>query len=199
MKLEFSKAPVIDGRYAHLKNAVHQSKLDGLHVEFGVHSGSTLNFLAACFPETSWWGFDSFEGLPEPWLRSKDGTRRSDRGEFALPKPPRVEPNAGLVVGYFDDTIVDWLKHHKGVAAFIHVDSDLYSSAISILKLMNDRIKEGTVIVFDELRDWSEQGVYERWREGEWRALHEWLSTYDREVRPLARTSWIEGSVMVTK
>ena len=81
----------------------------------------------------------------------------------------------------------------------MHIDSDLYSSCKTILESLNAKIVPGTVIVLDELCDWLDQGVYERWKEGEWAALSEWLHNYGREVQVLSRTDWIEGAVVVTR
>lgn len=199
MPIDFSSVPVFSGRYSHLKYAANEVNFQGHHLEFGVHAGATLNFLAASFSETKWWGFDSFEGLPERWNRSADGKRHSEKGDFAIAKPPRIEPNAELVIGFFEDVLNTWMQQNPGHISFIHIDSDLYSSAKTILWTLNDRIVEGTIIVFDELRDWSEQGVYELWRSGEWKALDEWIVERGREIEPLARTDWIEGSIRVKR
>ena len=44
-------------------------------------------------------------------------------------------------------------NQHSGRQAisFLHVDCNLYGSAMDVFKNLNDRIKRGTVIVFDEL------------------------------------------------
>ena len=70
---------------------------------------------------------------------------------------------------------------------------------MTVLDTLNKQIKPGTVIALDEFCDWNEQGAYERWREGEALALVDWCSEHGRKVRPLARTNWIEGSVVVTE
>lgn len=197
--MQFSSVPIFEGRFSHLKYAASQAPIDGYRLEFGVHTASTLNFLSATYSELLWWGFDSFQGLPEDWVRSKDGSRRSVKGEFSLAKPPRIEPNAQLVVGFFEETLPSWCQEHRERIAFIHVDCDLFSSCETILRHLDKQIIEGTVIVFDELRDWSEQGIYECWEAGEWKALNNWLTQYNRKVTPISRTNWIEGAVKVTK
>ena len=40
---------------------------DGAYLEFGVCSGSSINFIAALNPQKKIYGFDSFEGLPKKW------------------------------------------------------------------------------------------------------------------------------------
>lgn len=197
MLLESQEFDVVNGRYLHLKNALAEAPVKGFHCEFGVHSASTLNFLAALRPEVHWWGFDTFTGLPNDWIRSFDGKRRSEKGDFAVARRPRVEPNVTLVAGLFADTLPTWESGQPTNASFLHIDSDLYGSCRDILFTLNDRIVPGTVIVLDELRDWHEQGVYERWREGEWAALVEWVNTFNRKILPLFRTDWLEASVKV--
>ena len=198
-KEDFLKSRVIAGRYAHLKQAAIVSPKSGYRMEFGVHTGATINFLAATFDTETWWGFDSFKGLPETWVRSNDGRRKSDRGEFALSKPPRVEHNVELIVGLLKDTLPVWSDQFDGPISFMHIDSDLYSSCNTILHNLNDKIVPGTVIVLDELCDWLDQGVYERWQEGEWSAMNDWMHDRAREIQVLSRTNWIEGAVVVTK
>ena len=197
--MDFYSVPAIKGRYSHLKFAAAKATISGHRMEFGVHSASSLNFLAVLFSEHKWWGFDSFKGLPEAWVRSHNGLRRSNKGDFSLEKPPRVEPNVELVIGYLEKTLPAWKRQMTGPISFMHIDTDLYSSCMTIFKNLNDQIVPGTVIVLDELRDWSEQGAYDRWKEGEWAALEEWIMTCDRKVEVLSRTDWIEGSVVVTK
>ena len=52
----------------------------------------------------------------------------------------------------------------------------LYSSCATILTELNDQIKPGTIILFDELTN------YLNWEEGEWKALQEWMKIHNREV-----------------
>ncbi|MNP66627.1 hypothetical protein D3C76_1623550 [compost metagenome] len=67
-----------------------------------------------------------------------------------------------------------------------------------MLEGLNERIVAGTVIVFDELVDWAE-AWYPNWREGEWKALCEWLATHGRKVKPLARTEHQQASIVVVE
>lgn len=147
------------------KNALLAAALDavkapgGLYCEFGVYSGNSINFIARRVASTIY-GFDSFQGLPEDWRPEVS------KGHFAS-RLPRVESNVELVVGWFDQSLPPFLEKHAGPASFLHVDSDLYSSARTIFDAMGDRIVPGTVIAFDEYFN------YPRWREGEHRAFLE--------------------------
>ena len=55
---------------------------------------------------------------------------------------------------------------------------------------MNHRIKENTVIVFDELCDFNKSGNLTTWEQHEWKALCEWLKEFNREIEVLSRDIW---------
>ena len=54
----------------------------------------------------------------------------------------------------------------------------------------------GTVLAFDELHSWGRL-EYDLWKEGEWRALSEWLAAYDRSFRVLARTNHLQCAIEI--
>jgi hypothetical protein len=186
---DFRRAPVWHDRIDHLHHAFEQAPQIGHILELGVHKAGSLNWLArwsAGRDDKTVYGFDSFAGLPEAWVRTKDGQRYA-AGHFALPGLPPVEPNAQLVPGFFEATLPRWLAEHSGPVALLHNDSDLYSSTRDTLRLLNGRLVPGTIIVFDELCDWTESGVYDNWDQGEWRALGEWMSQFHRKIAAISR------------
>lgn len=169
----------------------------GLFLEFGVWQGGSINYLARQLPYKKFYGFDSFEGLPEDWHLSDKDSRM--KGHFAT-KIPHVRKNVELVKGFFDKSLPPFIDTHPGKVCFLHIDSDLYSSAKFVLDSLNHRIDVGTIIVFDEICDWSaEQKYYPLWPEGEWKALIEWLAEYGREVTPIYRNHDMRGAVRVVK
>jgi hypothetical protein len=115
----------------------------GLFLELGVWQGSWLRQMAAV-RDVPFYGFDSFEGLPEPW--SVFGSGYFDLGG-ALPDMP---PNVTLIKGWFDDTLPSFLDEHPGHVSFMHVDCDLYSSTKTVFDLLGDRLIEGSQIVMDD-------------------------------------------------
>jgi predicted O-methyltransferase YrrM len=135
---------------------------DRLICEFGVFLGASINHLAQMTGKTVF-GFDSFEGLPERW---SDGCAK---GMFAMPSLPKVRKNVTLVQGWFDQSLPEFLEKHTGQIGFLHVDSDLYSSAKIIFDLLESRLKSGAVVVFDEYFN------YPGWEEGEYKAFMEYL------------------------
>lgn len=144
----------------------------GYILEFGVGSGQSLRVLAENTTRRVI-GFDSFEGLPEPWKFTDEEVY--EKGDMKFDPPPR-QSNVVHVKGWFADTIPAWKETHKADIGFLHIDSDLYSSCKTILTELNDRIVPGTIILFDELF------YYPYWREGEWKAFKEWVREYDRKL-----------------
>lgn len=144
--------------------ALKQCAVEGLILEFGVFRGDSLAAIARQSAQTVY-GFDSFEGLPEDWTHTQRKGRFSLDGKL----PDLKESNAVLVPGWFDKTLPAFLDEHSGLARFIHVDSDLYSSAATVLTALSKRIVPGTVIVFDEYFN------YPGWERHEYRAFQEFL------------------------
>jgi hypothetical protein len=124
------------------KHALQDAPRDGMLMEFGVWKGMWINRMAS-WTNRQFFGFDSFEGLPEAWTTV-------DRGFFALPELPKVRENVTLVKGWFNESLPPFLETHREPVAFIHMDCDLYSSTRTVLDLLKDRLVAGTVIVFDD-------------------------------------------------
>jgi hypothetical protein len=196
---DFQQAPVYECRTDHLYHSLQLAPSRGHVLEFGVFQGGSLNWLAQWCRERQdprVFGFDSFEGLPHAWVRTKSGDQY-DAGHFALAGLPSVVENAVLVPGFFDATLGPWLAEHPGPAAFIHNDSDLYSSTLLTLRLLNGRILPGTIIVLDDLCSWTNPAAYDNWEEGEWKALREWMSEFDRRIAVLSRNQVMGAAIEV--
>jgi hypothetical protein len=194
---------------------IPQISRHGLNLEFGVFSGETINHMANLRPDLKFTGFDSFEGLPEDF----------DAGEKIVPanafdrggKLPEVEDNVTLVKGWFDDTLQLWVDEqllhqlpNKPYISFVNMDADIYSSTSYVLNTINDFIKPGTVIRFDELSCWRyvfseasskniQRVYYTNWKAHEWKAMNEWLEQYDRKVIPICRNWHQAATVVVTQ
>lgn len=147
-----------------LDHAVKQVTTSGLWLEFGVYKGNDLKQIARQHAGDVY-GFDSFEGLPEDW------THFQKKGRFSLEGalPSQLPSNAKLVRGWFDQTLPSFLKEHEGPIAFLHIDSDLYSSAKTVLELVHGRLRPGTIIQFDDFVN------YPGWKEGEHKAFQEFV------------------------
>jgi len=154
-----------------LSRAIVVAPKSGLFLEFGVASGRTISHIANQL-ETTIYGFDSFEGLPETW---RSGIYK---GAFAGPLPP-VPPNAHLIKGSFDQTLPEFLKSHPENVSLLHVDCVLYSSTKTILDLLAPRVVSGSVVVFDEY--WN----YPGWQRHEHLAFQEFITSNHIACEPI--------------
>ena len=126
----------------HLKNEAFD------YFEFGVSGGYSFNWwLNTCVNnESRFYGFDTFEGLPEKW-----GT--FNRGDMAADIPETDDPRAEFIKGLFQDTMQDFCNSHEMAAAkrkIIHLDADLFSSTLFALVSMSPYLKKGDILFFDE-------------------------------------------------
>lgn len=156
------KVPDFRDMWATLEYGLQLAPAEGLALEFGVYSGSTIKTIAAA-RTGGVYGFDSFEGLPETWRT------RFPAGEFAMDGPPEV-PGATMVVGWFSDTLPGFMAEHADEPiAFVHVDCDLYSSTVTVLEHVGPRLRPGSILVFDEYLN------YPGWQEHEHLAWSEFV------------------------
>jgi len=118
---------------------------EGLFMEFGVSSGSTIKRLAKFVPDIIY-GFDSFEGLPEEWT----GHGGMPKGSFRCDPPKELPANVVIVKGLFQDTLPGFLERHPGPVSFAHIDCDLYSATKFVLGALVHRL-DGAVLAFDEI------------------------------------------------
>ncbi|MFD7006639.1 MULTISPECIES: class I SAM-dependent methyltransferase [Rhodococcus] len=160
------KAPVFWNPQDTLRYGLSQVEVEGLALEFGVASGTTLRIIVEQLKDAEHevFGFDVFSGLPQTWRTGFPA------GEFAQENLPQVR-GAQLVPGLFEDTLSGFLEKHPGPVSFVHLDADLYSSTKSVLDRIERRLVAGTVIVFDEFFN------FPGWQEHEYRA---WAEFVDR-------------------
>lgn len=158
---------------------------DKLFLEFGVFEGQSINFCSSLIPEAKFYGFDSFEGLPETsgvWVK----------GEFDVKeKLPKVNKNVSLIKGYFNETLPKFLEEHKEKASFIHIDCDLYSSTKTVFDNIYDRIVPNTVIQFDEYYN------YPGWRNHEFKAFQEFCKKYSVKYEYIGISSAYQVAVVI--
>lgn len=154
----------------------------GIACEFGVFNGNSLRIIRN-FRKPPVFGFDSFEGLPEQW---DFGSDKHEKGHFTTNKPKDLPIGTYLVDGFFDKSLPEWVRAQTESIKLIHIDSDLYSSAKTVLSILDSKIEKDCIIIFDELVNLD--GRYTNWQDGEWKALNEWLEEFEREVEPIGRT-----------
>lgn len=165
-----------------LKFASDSVTVEGEYLELGVCTGKTINFLAALNPHKSVHGFDSFEGLPVPWVRDD---RTIEAGAFAFKKSgftPPVLHNVKLYKGLFSKTLPRFKKQYLGdkPIALLHVDCDIYESTKEAFDALGGNLVPGSVLVFDELYNYPGSERHE------WKALNEFLEKSKLKAEYLA-------------
>lgn len=168
----------------------------GDYYEFGLFRGGTfLHAFDACrrldLNDTNFYGFDSFQGLPEVDDVDAAGGHFFE-GQFAASRK-EVEKHltthgidwsrARLTEGFFDQSLTTELKAAlpRRCAGVVLLDCDLYSSTIVALDWLEDMLIDGAVVLFD---DWDSYGDSDEL--GQQRALAEYLERYPRwDARPL--------------
>ena len=172
---------------------------DGMWLEFGVWTGRTMRLLAekrislvkhrgthegGAGHERTVVGFDSFLGLPETW-RPTHGhptlARYLNKGAFSLAgQPPFNESDTvKWQIGWFNETLPPFVAAHPPEThhlTLLHIDSDLYSAASTVLTTLDAHLRPGVWIIFDELVNYPE------YREGEMLALWEALRRRQRAI-----------------
>jgi hypothetical protein len=145
VRLRQPPPPVFHDRWDFLESAIRLVGLSGEWCEFGVFRGESLRFIAGRTTSIVH-GFDSFQGLPEGWAHL-------GAGAFGLGgQVPEIPSNVRLHVGPFEITVPAYVQESTPTAmAFIHVDSDLYDSAVTVLRNLRPQLVPGSVVVLDEL------------------------------------------------
>jgi Flp pilus assembly protein TadD len=159
-----------DGPRALLNHALDCAALEGLVMEFGVAHGNTINVLAERADQLVH-GFDAFEGLPERWGDLPAGAYSLDG------RLPEVRENVELHVGWFEDTLPEFLEGNREPLRLANVDCDLYGSTHTVLQALGERVRPGSVLVFDEYF------MGQDWRDHEYRAFREAATTFGWRYR----------------
>jgi O-methyltransferase len=118
------------------------------YLEFGVHRGTSFTRILQRFDNSGsrFFGFDSFEGLPEKWSDEMDRGTFSTGGE--MPRP--TDERAAFIKGWFQNTVPEFLRDHPiSGPVLVHFDADLYSSTLFLLTTLFHSIPD-YYFIFDE-------------------------------------------------
>ena len=121
------------------------------YLEFGVASGVSFVWWLEHLknPEAVFFGFDTFEGLPEDWgLFFKKGSMAHDMKQIA-------DDRHTFFKGIFQDTLVGAIDSNRSLLEqktrkIIHLDADLFSSTIFVLSQLYPFLHSGDILIFDE-------------------------------------------------
>jgi SAM-dependent methyltransferase len=118
------------------------------YFEFGVAGGQSFRWWLERnkHPESRFFGFDTFEGLPEKWGAFEKGSMA-----YALESLQIKDERATFHKGLFQQTLVPFLENYQaGPKKLIHIDSDLFSAALFVLTQWYRLLKPGDILLFDE-------------------------------------------------
>lgn len=118
------------------------------YLEFGVASGSSFKWWLQqnSHPSSRFFGFDTFEGLPEEWGPYAKGAMAHSLESINI-----TDSRASFYKGLFQDTLIPFLNQYQSSnRRLIHIDSDLFSSAIFTLSQLYRFLKPGDILLFDE-------------------------------------------------
>lgn len=138
------------------------SGIEGDLIECGVAKGGMSLFLGRIARNAGrhMYALDSFEGLPEPdpildnaYFRAGDYRAKAERGDLLARFQQEIASRAlGEVItpvrGFFDRTLSTLPGDLK--LAFMHLDVDLYRSALDCLEALWPRLSPGGMMVMDD-------------------------------------------------
>lgn len=118
------------------------------YFEFGVAGAYSFKWWLQNNANSSsrFFGFDTFEGLPEKWGAFEKGSMA-----YALTSLHINDERAGFYKGLFQQTLIPFLDQYENKnRKLIHIDSDLFSSALFTLSQLYRFLKPGDILLFDE-------------------------------------------------
>ena len=118
------------------------------YIEFGVAAGHSFKWWLEQNKnvDSKFYGFDTFDGLPEDWGPFKKGSF-SNANEL-----PVINDNRGkFYKGLFQQTVPDFLKElDNSKRNVLMMDADLYSATLYALTSLAPYLKKDDIIFFDE-------------------------------------------------
>lgn len=182
-QLEFGGRPVSGFDYNRrfdlykfiLDKYVSQEPID--YLEFGVSRGFSFRWWVEnqSNPESAFYGFDTFTGLPEDWGPFKKGAMSNGN------EPPKMEGSRHqFYQGVFQDTLFKFLKGYRfNKRKVVHLDADLYSSTLFVLTTLSPLLKPNDILLFDEFNVPLH----------EFKAFKEWSESFYRDYKVLGETN----------
>jgi len=178
-----------EDKFKHIMESLNYLRIAGdggellpqTYFEFGCHSGRTFSsainstkFLK--MKNAKYFAFDSFEGLPD--TTEADGYFEVGTfctSEDTFKKIVMANTNVRLnhdsiITGFYEKSLITEHAQSLPQIGVVHIDVDLYSSTVSVLKYCKDRLVSGSVLLFDDYYCYNPDKP-----SGELRALNEFL------------------------
>lgn len=176
--------------YDHLfKNEIGDDPID--YLEFGVYRGESLRYWLELLesPASRFVGFDTFDGLPEPWTYF-GGELEAATFDAGGRAPAIADERVRFVTGLFQDSLPGFLAGHQPRSRLLlHIDADLYSSALYVLTRCDDLLVPGSIVLFDEFASVMD----------EFSALRDYCAAYRREYDVIACTEKLAHVAVVMR
>lgn len=138
---------------------VDREKIPGALVECGVWRGGCLALMAWLSPKRRTWGFDSFQGLPNP--ETLDGADavgwggQLEASEAIVHEVlAKIGAKAEIRRGWFVDTIPAAARD-IGPIAVLRLDGDFYESTKVCLEHLYAQVSPDGVVIIDDYDRWE--------------------------------------------
>jgi hypothetical protein len=155
------------------ETSIRQEAID--YLEFGVFQGESIRRWTNLNKnkDSRFFGFDSFEGLPEGWKSDKPKGHFDKGGAIPQIGDERVK----FIKGWFEDTVPPFAREFVVKNRLVvHLDADLYGSTMLALVYLTPSMSKGTLLIFDEFFD----------REHEFKAMMDWQRIYKKNFQIIA-------------
>lgn len=134
--------------YQFIHNKYNLEFKDINYYEFGVSGGDSFKWWVNNIKNENsrFFGFDTFEGLPENWGFFK-------KGDMANLIPSIDDNRVKFVKGLFQETLFDFIDNNnfdKSKPKIIHLDADIFSATLFVLTSIAKRLNKGDILFFDE-------------------------------------------------
>jgi len=152
--------------------AAEQLNLPINYLEFGVANGHSFQWWMDQnkHPESRFFGFDTFTGLPEDFGPYKKGYFNS--GSI----PNIIDGRGKFYQGLFQQTLPGFLKDFdNSKRKVIMMDADLYTATLYTLTSLAPYLKKGDIILFDEFSVPTH----------EFMAYQDFINSYYLELEPI--------------
>lgn len=137
-------------RYPFYEAVIKNQQLTGPinYLEFGVATGRSFQWWLQqnTHQQSRFYGFDTFDGLPEDWGPYKKGAFGTDH------QLPQINDSRGAFhKGLFQQTLPGFLRNFDATKKLVlMMDADLFSATLYVLTSLAPFLKSGDVILFDE-------------------------------------------------
>ncbi len=144
------------------------------YLEFGVANGQSFRWFLSQItnPESRFYGFDTFTGLPEDFGVYKKGMFNNNT------QPPQIDDKrVKFYQGLFQQTLPGFLNELNNTRRnIIMMDADLYSATLYVLTSLAPFLKKDDIIFFDEFAVPTH----------EFKAFHDFVQSYYINLKLIA-------------